>query len=565
MNYSIISKFKRKYGLEKVTLFYKYSSNYYQRLFTVENYSGDLSLLKTDTLLSNAERIYPVEINSIIPSEGNGLTNDSFINYQWGLFNNDISLLQDLDDINSNLINGVSGNDIQISSIINDNYSGEELIIAVLDSGVDLDHPDLKKNIYKNIVECDSNGHFRYRPKEDIDNNGHVGDCMGWDFTAKNGTHTTYDDKGHGTHISGIIAASANDIGVRGVAPFVKILPVKIIKKRENTSGTSSFTDRVAKGILYAVKMKAKVINLSLGWPKVLDTKYVREAIREASRNGITIVAAAGNNNSNQAIYPCAYSEVICVGATTINGSIARFSNYGGHVDLLAPGEQILSTYPSKLVPSYFSVNGYEVKNGTSQAAPFVSGAVAIIKNKFPNITERSLKMKLLKSALPPLSQGSSMVGLLQVKKSLEANDDLFVIPDFKNLSNIKVKSTNNKFEFTLTLQNLSTKKGKVKYSIASKSSFISFTSGHSGLMEINDKLKIKVMGVTSNLDRNSNIDLQVNLNVNNKSIKFNHNLRLILDINDRSDSIYPIITTPIKNKAIAKVINGKIYPKMKT
>lgn len=560
-----ISKFKKKYGIEVIRLFYKYSSNYYQRLYTLENYSGDLSQLKTDILLKNVERIYPVEINSIIPRVGNGLTNDSFINYQWGLFNKDISLMQDLDDINSSLINGVSGNDIQISSIINDSYSSNEIIVAVLDSGVDLDHPDLKNNIYKNTLECDSNGHFRYRPKVDIDNNGHAGDCMGWDFTIKNGTHITYDDKGHGTHVSGVIAASANNIGVRGVAPFVKILPVKIIKKRENTSGSSSFTDRVAKGILYAVKMKAKVINLSLGWPKILDTKYVREAIKEAYRNGVTIVAAAGNNNSSQAIYPCAYSEVICVGATTINGALARFSNYGGHVDLLAPGEQILSTYPTKLVPSYFSVNGYEIKNGTSQSAPYVSGAVGIIKSKFPNISERRLKMKLLKSTLPPLNQESSIGGLLQVRKSLEVSDDLFVIPDFKELSEIKVNSINDKFKFTLTLKNLSSYKGSVQYRISSNSNSISFTSGHIGNIEIIDEVKINIIGVTSNLDISSNMDLQVVLNFNNKSTKFKHNLRMILDIENNLDNIFPIITTKGNNTSLAKVINGKIYPKIKT
>ncbi len=556
---------RKKYGIEEINLFYKYKSNYYERVYTVENYSGDFSLLKADLLFKNVERVYPVDENSIIPREGRTLTNDSFINYQWGLFNSQISLLQDLDDINSRLIIGTPGNDIQISSIINNDYTGEKIIVAVLDSGVDLDHPDLKDSIYKNIKECDSNGHFRYRPKDDIDNNGHVGDCMGWDFTAKKGTHITYDDKGHGTHVSGIIAASANNIGVRGVAPFVKILPVKIIKKRENTSGHSSFTDRVAKGILYSIKMKAQVINLSLGWPKILDTNYVREAVKEANRNGVTIVAAAGNNSSNQAIYPCAYPEVICVGATTINGDLARFSNYGGHVDLLAPGEQILSTYPTKLVPSYFSVNGYEIKNGTSQAAPFVSGAVGILKNKFPNLSEQNLKMKLLKSTLPLLNQESSIAGLLQVKKSLEVTDDLFVIPDFKQLSDVKVKSINNQFEFSLTLNNLSKESGIVNYSISSKSKHISFISGYTGITQINDKVKIKVIGIASNLDRSSNINLRVDLKFKDKSINFTHNLRLILDIDDNTDNIFPVNSTHINNGVLAKVINGKIYPKIKT
>lgn len=184
----------------------------------------------------------------------------------------------------------------------------------------------------------------------------------GRDFV--NNTNGQYDPAGHGTHVAGIIAAEAgNGIGVAGLAPDAKILPVRALDA--NGSGYSS---DIAAGITYATNAGAGVINLSLGGSKSAD---MEAAVNYAVSKGRVVVAATGNNGNGTVLYPAGFSNVIAVASTRSTDSRSTFSSYGAHVDLSAPGESIISTYQG----------GYTALSGTSMASPHVAAAVALLRS----------------------------------------------------------------------------------------------------------------------------------------------------------------------------------------
>jgi len=459
-----------------VTRFDQYRSEYFDRVYSVSTQLEEADLLKELNKVQKVKKIEPVVIEfasdfSIIPAN-NSIFNDIYSSYQWALNNQGQSLLLDRDDITSMRIDGRPGFDLGLKAVKEKIANiKREVVVAVIDSGLDLEHPELKDRIFKNESEC-LKGILHFKPTVDNDQNGYIGDCMGWNFTAANekGDHRPYDDVGHGTHIAGIIAAlSDNSNGVAGVAPFVKILPIKVLKKAEGTKA-AAVSSKVAKAILYAIKMKAQVINLSLGWPKALDLKYVREAFKEAYKNNIVIIAAAGNNNTYQSVFPCAYEEVICVGALTIDGTKASFSNWGGMVDIMAPGEQILSTYPITLIPNLFSIYGYEIKSGTSQASPYVAAGAAILKAIIPEASNDAIG-NLLLSATKDLDLGEYWAnsGLLRYDKlfDLALDPSFLVIPKLKSLDQVQLESddVNLNFSVELTGTVLTGAKSVVKFS----------------------------------------------------------------------------------------------------
>jgi len=207
------------------------------------------------------------------------------------------------------------------------------VIIAIIDSGVDANHPELIGRV-----------------------------LPGWDFV--NDDNDPADDQGHGTHVAGIAAAAINNgQGIAGIAGQSLILPVKVLN--ENNQGT--WAD-VAAGIVYAVDHGARVINLSLG--STVGSSAVRDAVEYAWNHNAILVAAAGNDGTTTPYYPAAYDQVIAVSATTPGDVRAGFSSYGSHISVAAPGATIYSTTPG---------NSYEFKSGTSMAAPHVSGLAALL------------------------------------------------------------------------------------------------------------------------------------------------------------------------------------------
>ncbi len=475
--------------------FDSFDSDYFRRAFEI-TFTGDFAKLKSDIIaagvaVNRVELVQTAALSSLVPSQvkGSGAKTDPLSNYQWALANNGQKILREIDDIHSEtVVADPSGPKIDIGlTNVRARMSTEakrDMIVAVVDSGLDTAHEDIVNNIAMNKAECDG-GKIPFRPKEDKDGNGYKGDCMGWNFMGEgDGDNQVDDDLGHGTHVAGIIAAEiGNGIGVAGVAPRLKILPIKVTGAKDNLR---SMTNRVAKAILYATKMKADVINFSLGWPTSSDSEYLRQAFSEALKAGITIVAAAGNNTSAVPVFPCSYEGVICVGAVTISGEVANFSNYGGQVDVMAPGEEILSLFPKALEPKIFSVKGYEIKNGTSQAAPFVSAQIAILKALIPGISADEIQARLAASAKSvKWGEKFAMNGMTDITRALAVKAQPVVRPDFKKVYEVLFNQQDRQFKFSLPVKNfwVNTSSVKVDVSISSTNVSIDQSSANLGTL----------------------------------------------------------------------------------
>ncbi|MES3037611.1 MAG: S8 family serine peptidase [Bdellovibrionota bacterium] len=350
-------------------------------------------------------------------------TNDPFSSSQWGIGNKGAPQNIELDVINNYKIQGRAGRDINIggAGVLK---APKKIIVAVLDTGIDTTHPDLKNVIVTKDSECKALAKYKAclassdasgcndkwinlnNPEVDQDKNGYPMDCQGWstlgDINRLNirGTPNMEDTIGHGTHVAGIIAAvRGNGVGIAGVSENVQILPVQVIGEKPMEpikpfslgDGTTfdpseknkeehqrTLGDLIARGVVYAVNSGAQVINLSLGWPDKVDSVFLRNVIKEAQKKGVIFVAAAGNDSTRALLRPCSYPGVICVGAHGPDGALTYFSNYGTGVDIAAPGTQILSTYPLGIRSLRFVQQaGFEYLHGTSQASPFVAAAVA--------------------------------------------------------------------------------------------------------------------------------------------------------------------------------------------
>jgi subtilisin family serine protease len=211
---------------------------------------------------------------------------------------------------------------------------GEGVKIAVLDTGCDLDHPDLKNNLLPGINMVD----HKKQP---------------------------WDDNGHGTHVCGIISAENNDIGIVGVAPRSKIIPVKVL----DSNGDGSL-ESTCKGIIWATDVaKADFICMSLGCPKPIEE--IRQVIKYALEKKTYCFVAAGNLGlTKEVFYPANYPETIAIGSIDENLKRSKFSSTGKNLDFLAPGSKILSTVPN---------SWYSVMSGTRMATPFAAGVASLL------------------------------------------------------------------------------------------------------------------------------------------------------------------------------------------
>ena len=258
---------------------------------------------------------------------------------------------------------------------------GDGVIVAVLDSGVQLDHPDLQGNLWTNPGEIAGNG-------VDDDANGVIDDVHGANIVSGGGN--VADDEGHGTHVAGIIAAGAgNGIGVVGLAPKARVMAVKVLDA--NRAGNAS---QLAQGIHYAVDEGARILNVSLNGDATNDE--LDAAVRYASQKGATIVASAGNNGRDldaRPSYPASSNDpaVVSVTASDRASNLLGFANRGlNSVDIAAPGAEILSTATG---------SGYEFRAGTSMAAPYVAGTLALLAAARSDMSQTELRGALLSSA----------------------------------------------------------------------------------------------------------------------------------------------------------------------
>lgn len=273
------------------------------------------------------------------------------------------------------------------------------VVVGVIDTGVDYNHPDLAANIWTNPGEIPGNG-------LDDDGDGYVDDVHGWNFVAE--TNDPNDDYFHGTHCAGTIGAVGNNsTGVTGVNWQVKMIPLKFL----SSSGGGVLSDAVD-AVRYATRVGAKLTSNS--WGGGGYSQSLKDAIDDAGTAGLLFVAAAGNDSSDNDAYPSypasyACSNIISVAATDHADELAGFSNYGRtSVHIAAPGVGILSTFPTTMTPAMVTYNlpvGYARISGTSMATPHVAGAAALCLAQNPALTVAQLRALLLQRSdrLPTL------------------------------------------------------------------------------------------------------------------------------------------------------------------
>jgi subtilisin family serine protease len=307
---------------------------------------------------------------------------------------------------NSGQRGGKKGADISATLAWANTTGSDEVVVAVLDTGVDYNHEDLTENMWRRPEKMEP-----YHDNE----LGTIDDEFG--YNAIDGGDPM-DDNGHGTHCAGIIGAEGeNNVGIAGVNWKVQIMPLKFM----NAGGSGSTKDAI-EAINYVIDRKKAGVNvriISASWGSTQKSRALGEVIRKAYENDILFVAAAGNSsvdNDRNPHYPSSYDvpNVVSVAALDRHDALASFSNYGAKsVAIAAPGVDILSTWLG---------NEYEEKSGTSMATPVVSGVAALILAEHPHMSVDDLKKKLLASTDPvPVLKGKTVTaGRINAAKALE-------------------------------------------------------------------------------------------------------------------------------------------------
>jgi serine protease len=332
---------------------------------------------------------------------------------------------------------GTAGADIKMPQAWDVTQGSRNIVVAVIDSGVDVNHPDLVNNIWRNIKETSCTDGI------DNDHNGYIDDCVGWNFADDN--KIPLDNLGHGTHVAGIIGASGNNgMDIAGVMWNAQIMPLRVITDfgpdacGPDTDFCGNVGDEVA-AIQYAISNGAKIINASYGSSAFSQSEF--NAINAANNAGVLFVAAAGNgsleqhgdNNDLTPTYPASHNlpNIISVAATDQNDVRATFSNFGlNSVHVAAPGVYILSTIPSTGVSMSFSsfctdslIADLDFCAGTSMAAPHVAGLAGLLESYYVNFSTAQIRATILRyvDVLPTLQGWIQTGGRINAFRALSS------------------------------------------------------------------------------------------------------------------------------------------------
>ena len=312
-----------------------------------------------------------------------------------------------------------------------------QVIVAVVDSGIATRHPEFRSQLWRNRGEIPENG-------VDDDRNGYVDDIMGWDFsdapTLPGGGDWTVrdnepeDETGHGTHVSGIIAAKANNgVGIAGIAPACRLMPLRAGFKFGG--GEYLQNDDLAAAIVYAADNGARVINMS--WGDTVNAFIIEAALAYAYARGCVLVGAAGNSGSLGSYYPAGLKTVISVAGLGQDKQLYSDSNFGATVDIAAPGEEIPSTDVD---------GGYQNRSGTSMAAAHVSGVAGLVIAANPNYNNTDVQEILIATAEPLFINSLVGAGALDAYAALTAStrviaqiDAHHISPQVESISTIEI------------------------------------------------------------------------------------------------------------------------------
>lgn len=308
----------------------------------------------------------------------------------------------------------------------------KDIRVAVIDTGIDVNHPDLKSNLWKNPGETgvDAQGRDKATNGIDDDGNGFIDDVHGWNFVGNNSDLS--DNHGHGTHIAGIIGAEGgNGVGAAGISPNVSIMVLKYYDPK--AQGMNNLYNTV-RAINYAVQMNAHIINYSGGG--VEPSPEEKRAIEIAKKKGILVVAAAGNERSNSDLagyYPADYDldNIISVTAINQNKSVLPTSNWGEKsVDIAAPGDNIYSTLPG---------GKYGLQTGTSQATAFVSGVAALVMANNPELRTAD---RIIKYLTQTGDTHSTLAGKTRYQKILNSYKALAIQDRDLSINGVRAENT---------------------------------------------------------------------------------------------------------------------------
>ncbi len=389
--------------------------------------------------ISSKDQGQDLHVMALGPGLNNLSPSDEFSTYQWGLKNDGefrlIELVQKfkyVDNLYSEVNNGgnlsipkpgpgnyeskvthaVSGIDINIQpawSLYDQAQNKRSVIVAIIDTGIDINHQELRDAIWTNPGEIDGDG-------IDNDGNGYVDDIHGWNFYSNNNKVFSGSEDSHGTHAAGTISASRGSYGITGITDnnYVKIMPLKALGGKEGVGSP----DAVIKAIKYAEEKGASICNLSMG-----TTGYSEELAQTMKNSHMLFVVSCGNggvsglgyNTDVYPVYPASlpYDNIISVANILFDGTLSKDSNYGAaSVDIAAPGTYILSTIPD---------NSYGYMSGTSMAAPMVTGVAAMLYSYRTDISLADVKTIILNSSrkLDTLSGKVVSGGLLDAYSAL--------------------------------------------------------------------------------------------------------------------------------------------------
>lgn len=362
---------------------------------------------------------------------------DSYFSDQWYLYNEGqahLAVVRIEGEGNDILTthNGKFGEDVGIDYYYaNPPPETTSVVVAIIDTGLDPTHPELQGQLWTNSDEVPDNG-------IDDDHNGYIDDYNGYDISGDtitiiyvNGDNDVTDTVGHGTHLAGIVAAKADDFGVTGMAPFAKVMPIKITPNSTVSVGAAA--------VIYAVVNGARIINIS--WGTLFESTLLREAISFARQNDVLVCIAAGNSGTSERFFPAAFDSSFVIGATNSDGFLTYFTTFGSHIRIVAPGQDILSLraagtdlYAAGGEPGVRIVDPESylyIADGTSMSTPLVAGAAARVLSIRPDLNREQIENILVSGAddlIDPFNRGDNLPGYdtlsgygrLNVKASLD-------------------------------------------------------------------------------------------------------------------------------------------------